>query len=61
MKETDKNTLKEYNEIVKDFQNSNFKCETEWTYQGDMFKKLSAYDNYTPIQTSCETILIKEL
>lgn len=44
----------DYLEIMKT-NNGDFISNTEWKSQGDQFKKLSMYEDYTPVQTSSNT------
>ncbi len=46
--------LDDYLEIMKTT-NGDFISNTEWKSQGDQFKKLSMYEDYTPVQTSSNT------
>ncbi|MCH8554022.1 MAG: hypothetical protein LAT76_02630 [Schleiferiaceae bacterium] len=51
--------IKEYNELIDSSKNS-VVIVSEWSKEGDYFKKLSMYDNnYKPIPTLGETTLIK--
>jgi len=50
----------EYEKMVHSSENSVIVVRTEWSKEGDIFNKLSMYDNnYTPIKTLGSTTLIK--
>lgn len=49
----------EYNEVVHNDKNS-ILTTREWKKNGDFFKKFSLYENYTPVETSANTVLISE-
>lgn len=49
----------EYNEIIGKSNNTTI-VSTEWEKSGDFFEKFSLYENYTPVETSGNTVLISE-
>lgn len=51
---------KEYESIMKG-SDSAVVVNVEWTTKGDSFKKLSMYDNHTPVKTSGSTTLLNQL
>lgn len=60
MLNTDDKFIEEYNQIVESVEQ--LPCQqAEWQQPGDYFKKLSMYENYTPVETSCGTVLTSVL
>ena len=59
-KQTDQKFADKYEKI---FEKSSYtpNIKREWRHPGDSFKKLSIYENYTPVKTSGSTTLIKEV
>ena len=51
---------KEHDEILK-MTSPTFIIQKEWIKNGDFFKKLSVYDDYSPIKTSGGTTLLKKI
>lgn len=54
-KRTENNFFDDYLEIMKNSSSGDFISTTEWKSEGDYFKKLSMYDEYTPVETSSNT------
>lgn len=51
-----KDYISDYLELMKT-SSSDFISTTEWKNQGDMFEKLSMYEDYTPVETSSNTTI----
>lgn len=52
-----KNLIKEYKKIVPNYEEASFM--PEWKSEGDMFRQLSIYKDYTPVKTSGSTTPFK--